>query len=181
MKITWLGQAGLLFETEGKMILIDPYFSNSVSIKDPEKYRRVKIKNEYLNLSPDVVICTHDHLDHTDLETLRNYFTYNSQITGLAPFSAWNKLKKFGGEKNNYVLFNEGTEWTEKGITFYAVHAEHSDKYGIGIVFTAEKKSYYITGDTLYNKKIFESLPDFKFYMTFLPINGMGIFLFNNF
>ena len=31
MKITWLGQAGLLFEIEDKTIVIDPYLSDSVA------------------------------------------------------------------------------------------------------------------------------------------------------
>ena len=35
MKITWLGQAGLLFETNGKTILIDPYLSDSVAQIEP--------------------------------------------------------------------------------------------------------------------------------------------------
>ena len=28
MKITWLGQAGLLFEIDGLKIMIDPYYPN---------------------------------------------------------------------------------------------------------------------------------------------------------
>ena len=35
MKITWLGQAGLLFETEKLTIMIDPYLSNSVEKINP--------------------------------------------------------------------------------------------------------------------------------------------------
>ena len=31
MKVTWLGQAGLLIETNGTKIMIDPYLSDSVS------------------------------------------------------------------------------------------------------------------------------------------------------
>lgn len=30
MKIKWIGQAGLLIEADGKIILVDPYLSNSV-------------------------------------------------------------------------------------------------------------------------------------------------------
>ena len=30
MKITWLGQAGLLLEKSGFVVLIDPYLSNGV-------------------------------------------------------------------------------------------------------------------------------------------------------
>lgn len=35
------------------------------------------------------------------------------------------------------------------------------------------KQKLYITGDTLYNKKIFDDLPD-DIYAVFLPINGVG-------
>ena len=38
MKLTWLGQAGLLFETDGKKILIDPYLSDSVVKVNPLNY-----------------------------------------------------------------------------------------------------------------------------------------------
>ena len=31
MQITWIGQAGLLFDMGDKKILIDPYLSNSVA------------------------------------------------------------------------------------------------------------------------------------------------------
>ena len=30
MKVTFLGQAGLLFDHDGLRIMVDPYFSNSV-------------------------------------------------------------------------------------------------------------------------------------------------------
>ena len=36
MKITWLGQAGLMFETDGKIIMIDPYLSDSVKEIEPQ-------------------------------------------------------------------------------------------------------------------------------------------------
>ena len=40
MKITWLGQAGLLFETEGMRIVVDPYLSNSVAVGVYEALRQ---------------------------------------------------------------------------------------------------------------------------------------------
>ena len=59
-------------------------------------------------------------------------------------------------------------------MTLRAVYAEHSDPTAIGVILTAEGKSYYITGDTLYNEKVFESLPDVELEAVFLPINGVG-------
>jgi len=63
--------------------------------------------------------------------------------------------------------------WTESGISFTAVKAEHSDEYAIGIIVDDGNKKYYITGDTLYNKEIFKDVPD-DIYAVFLPVNGAG-------
>ena len=75
---------------------------------------------------------------------------------------------------SNYVLFNNGTTWTEGKLTFTAVKAEHSDPYAIGVIISAEGKNYYVTGDTLYNEQVFESLPDIEIEAVFLPVNGVG-------
>ena len=43
MKITYLGQAGLLFESEQAKVMIDPYLSDSVGKINPNKKRRLPI------------------------------------------------------------------------------------------------------------------------------------------
>lgn len=173
MKITYLGQAGLLFETNKEKIIIDPYLSNSVAKVQSQNYRRVKIDESFLQIKPTVVICTHDHLDHLDKETLCHYFNENSNVLVLAPYNAWQKLREFGGN-NNYVMFNAGTTWTKGDISFRAVVAEHSDREAIGVIICAENKNYYVTGDTLYSEKVFDCLPKVEFEVVFLPINGFG-------
>lgn len=174
MKITWIGQAGLLFETENKKIIVDPYLSDSVAKVQPHNFRRINVDNRFLELKPDIIILTHNHLDHTDKETLCHYLDKKSEVIVLAPYSAWRETKKFGGFKNNYVLFESGTSWTEQNIVFRAVKAEHSDNYAIGVIISAERKNFYITGDTLYSERVFESMPKMKFEAVFLPINGTG-------
>ena len=173
MKITWLGQAGLMFETENKIILVDPYLSDNVKNFEPKNYRRVAIDERFLKINPDVIIITHNHLDHLDKETLKYYLTENVSCLVLAPNGSWQELRKFGGN-SNYVLFNNGTTWTEGKLTFTAVKAEHSDPYAIGVIINAEGKNYYVTGDTLYNEQVFESLPDVEIKAVFLPVNGVG-------
>lgn len=172
MKITFLGQAGLLFETNDKTIVIDPYLSNSVEKINFKNRRRQAIDERFLKIRPDVLIFTHDHPDHYDEETVKHYFRENSKILVLSPFSVWKEVKKFGGD-NNYVMFNAGTQWSEGGVVFRAIDAEHSDDYAIGVLLEAEEKKYYITGDTLYNEKIFHIVPE-GIYAIFLPINGAG-------
>ena len=70
MKITWLGQAGLLFESDEIRIMIDPYLSDSVRKIEPKKFRRVPVPEELFKIEPDIMIFTHNHLDHYDPETV---------------------------------------------------------------------------------------------------------------
>ena len=173
MKITWLGQAGLLFETCGKTVLIDPYLSDNVKNFEPKNYRRVPVDERFLNIKPDIIVITHNHLDHLDKETLKYYLTKEANCLVLAPNGSWQELRTFGG-KSNYVLFNAGTEWSAGDIRFTAVGAEHSDPNAIGVILSAEGKDYYVTGDTLYSERVFSSLPNRTPYAVFLPINGVG-------
>lgn len=174
IKITYLGQAGLLFETESKQILVDPYLSDSVAKIQPQNKRRQPIDERFLQIKPNIIVITHNHADHLDKETLAHYLSAESRVTVLASYSAWQEIRQFGGLKNNYVLFNDGTTWTEEGVMFRAVKAEHSDEYAIGVVITVENRNYYVTGDTLYSERVFESLPNTEFEAVFLPINGAG-------
>jgi L-ascorbate metabolism protein UlaG (beta-lactamase superfamily) len=94
-------------------------------------------------------------------------------MTVLSPLSVWQKARAF--KAHNNVQFNRGTSWTEYGFRFTAVKAEHSDVHAIGVIIEdlMENKVYYITGDTLYNNRIFGDLPE-KIDVIFLPINGVG-------
>jgi L-ascorbate metabolism protein UlaG (beta-lactamase superfamily) len=172
MKITWLSQAGLLFENENIKIMVDPYLSDSVEKINPKNYRRTPVDEAFLKIKPDVIICTHNHLDHVDPETLCHYLTEDSGIVVLAPEAACLETKKFGGN-NNYVKFNRHTSWTQNGVKFTAVKAEHSDVHPIGVIIDDGEKKYYVTGDTLYNEDIFQDIPE-DIDVLFLPINGVG-------
>ena len=172
MKITFLGQAGLLFELDGVRVMVDPYLSNSVQKVEPKNYRRLPIDESYFDIKPDILILTHNHLDHTDPETLERLFSKHSGIGVLASYNAWQTTRKFGGD-NNYIMFNRGTVWTEKGIKFEAVYAEHSDDKAVGVIISYDGRNYYITGDTLYNKRVINDI-NIPVDVVFLPINGVG-------
>lgn len=172
MKVTWIGQAGLLVEVDNKKIMIDPYLSDYVGNLDPAKHRRVPVLESLFDITPDVLLFTHDHIDHYDPDTAPRYLEKEGSITVLAPGTCWQKARQFGGG-HNYVLFDRGTEWTEGQVRFTAVTAVHSDDHAIGVVIEAEGKCIYITGDTLYSRKIFPELPQ-NIDAVFLPVNGVG-------
>ena len=172
MKITYLGQAGLLFEANGLTIMIDPYLSDSVKAVNPNNYRRVPVDERLFEIKPDVMVFTHNHLDHYDPKTVEKFITQDSKMLVLAPQSVWGEVRKRGGS-NNYVQFNRHTSWTENGIRFAAVKAEHSDPTPIGVIIDDGEKKYYVTGDTLYNEEIFGDIPE-DIFAVFLPVNGVG-------
>ncbi len=174
MKITWIGQAGLLIESAKATVIIDPYLSDSVGAVNPEKHRRVPVDESLFDIEPNMILFTHNHLDHYDPESAERYLAKSTPKTVLCPSSVWSEARKNGGN-NNYVRFDVGTEWSEYGLRFRAVRAVHSDDFAIGFVIeeTATGKKIYVTGDTLYNADIFPTLPS-DLFAVLLPVNGMG-------
>ena len=177
MKVTWITQAGLLFDNGKMKMLVDPYLSDSVGKRNPEKHRRIPVDESVFDIEPDVIMITHDHLDHLDPETLERFLAPGRKpVTVLAPENAYRKLLEFGG-KHNYVLLAPHSVWSEGGVTFYSVKAEHSDRSAAGFIIDDGNKTYYVSGDTLYNYDVIDdvlSLVESGVDYAFLPINGVG-------
>jgi len=93
--------------------MIDPYLSDSVQKIEPQNYRRVPVDTSVYGIKPDIMIFTHNHLDHYDPETAEKFITEDSSITVLSPKSVYSEVRKRGGS-NNYILFNRHTSWTEE-------------------------------------------------------------------
>jgi L-ascorbate metabolism protein UlaG (beta-lactamase superfamily) len=177
MKVTWLGQAGLAFENENVRIMVDPYLSDSLSSRGEMFKRRLPVNEELFEYSPNVILITHEHEDHLNMETLiRVAENAKSPITFLAPESWQEKLKELG-TNHNYVMLNAHSVWSEKGVTFYATRAEHSDRCAVGFIIDDGRKTYYVSGDTLYNYDVLDDvleLVEDGVDIAFLPINGKG-------
>ncbi len=172
MKIKWITQAGLTMEADGKKIIIDPYLSDSCERLNPLSKRRMPIDQAVLNDKYDIVIFTHNHLDHTDPDTYPIILNKEHSKLVIAPWSSYLTVRELKGN-NNYVSFRPGTVWTEGNIKFTSIKAEHSDLDAIGVLIEYEGKKYYVTGDTLYNKEVVESAPKNADYV-FVPVNGVG-------
>ncbi len=97
MKITWLGQAGLFLETSEIKIMVDPYLSDSAKKRNPRSWRRMPVDEKFFEESVDVIVITHNHIDHLDPETLERFLDTDRSLTVLAPYHAWQELRKLGG------------------------------------------------------------------------------------
>ena len=164
MKIRFLGQSGYIIKTEKTEIIIDPYLSDSVN-RVAGRPRTLPIPINPQNISCQAVICTHNHLDHLDPDTV-------AQINDEQFFIATNEgkieLNKLG--KNNVVSLNVGESTVVGDIEITAVFADHTVE-AFGLIVKAENKTLYFSGDTLYNEKLFD-IAKYHPDITFICING---------
>ena len=69
LRIKWLGQSGYILSDGKTTICIDPYLSDCVNrIANRPRTRAVPFNPE--DLKADVLICTHNHLDHIDVDAI---------------------------------------------------------------------------------------------------------------
>ncbi len=173
MKVTWLGQSGLLFETDRIKVVVDPYLSTPKE----GRVRNIPADERYYDIKPDVILITHSHAYHLDEETLTRYLSDDGgNITVLTGARAYEKIKPIANG-HNIVMLTPHTVWSEGGITFYAVKAEHTERDAVGFILDDGDKTYYISGDTLYNFDVIDDCLDLVedgVDYAFLPINGRG-------
>ena len=164
MIIRFLGQSGYVLETENSRILIDPYLSDSVS-RIVGRPRLLPIPIDPKTVSCDGVICTHNHPDHLDPDTV-------SQFADTQFFVTTNEGKEvlLGSGKSNVQALSQNEAVTIGDFTLTAVFAAHTVE-AFGLVVQAEGKTLYFSGDTLFDEQLFE-IARFHPDATFICING---------
>ena len=174
MKVTWLTQAGLLFENDRITVLVDPYLSDACEV---DGKRRIPADESFFEVEPDVILITHSHPYHLDKATLDRFLNRGGkEVTVLAGGSAYKMLRSYG-YSHNIVLLTPHSVWSECGVTFYSVKAEHSERDAVGYILDDGEKTYYVSGDTLYNFDVIDDCLDLVedgVDYAFLPINGRG-------
>lgn len=164
MNIRFLGQSGYLVKTDRTAVIIDPYLSDSVN-RVAGRPRLLPVPLDPAEISCDAVICTHDHLDHLDPDTVEKIPAGQFFITTVG---GCKKLASLG--QTNAVSLEVGEGMTVGDIALEAVFADHTVE-AFGLLLRAEGMTLYFSGDTLYNEKLFDvkaARPD----IAFLCING---------
>jgi len=164
MIIRFLGQSGYLIKTNNSEIIIDPYLSDSVN-RVAGRPRLLPIPLNPSDIFCDAVICTHDHLDHLDPDTVTEISADQLFITTKG---GRNKLTALG--KKNVIALTEGESVTVGDFELTAVFADHTVE-AFGIIVKAEGKAFYFSGDTLYNERLFD-IKNYSPDITFICING---------
>ena len=165
MYVTWIGQSGYILTDGVTEICIDPYLSNVVD-RIAHRGRMVEAPIAPEDLNSEIVVCTHNHLDHVDIDAIPLMKKDNK--TFLAPTDAQKQLKECGVE--NYIAFDEGDTYSFGDFKLTAVFADHSVP-AIGVVVEHKGVKLYFSGDTEYNEKL-EKLKEMNIDVMFICING---------
>lgn len=164
MKIKFLGQSGYVLQSGNTEIIIDPYLSDSVN-RVASRPRTLPIPLNPQAIDCGAVICTHNHLDHLDPDTVTEI---NEKQFYITTNEGKEELKKLGRE--NAAALNVGDSIKVGDFQITAVFADHTVE-AFGLIVQAENKTLYFSGDTLYNEKLFE-IAEYRPDITFICING---------
>jgi L-ascorbate metabolism protein UlaG (beta-lactamase superfamily) len=155
LKVTFIGHGSLMFTFGGKVIHIDPYSKVADYTKMPKA---------------DVILLTHEHLDHLDLKALNPVRTQKTLVVLTQTCS-----KQVGG-----MVMNNGDTKIIEGLKIEAVPAYniihkrdgqpfHPKGIGNGYIITFGDKRVYVAGDT-------ENIPEMKglkgIDIAFLPMSA---------
>ena len=172
--VWWLGQAGYIFRSNDITIVIDPYLSDSAAIGAPEFSRLYPVPISPSMLQVDVFLITHDHLDHLDPETIRQY-RYKNTTKFVAPHLAAKKLVHIGIPIEQINVLHVGEDYKFKGVCISAVFTipggvDVLDTIGYFIEFENGLTVYH-TSDTQFHPLLLEAAPKNPNLML-VPING---------
>ncbi|MFM8347557.1 MAG: MBL fold metallo-hydrolase [Bacteroidota bacterium] len=184
--IWWLGQSGFLLHWNGRMVLFDPYLSDSLTEKyaatdKPHVRMSERVMDPGLLTGIDIVTSSHNHTDHLDAATLNTILAHNPGISMVIPEAnrdfvadrlGFDRAFPFGIDDRKQVTIGE--------FTFTGVPAAHNDierdAQGrccyLGYLVRFGKWTVFHSGDTLYHDGLVDILSPAKPDVAFLPING---------
>lgn len=182
----WLGQSGYLVTYKGERILLDPYLSDSLTVKyantnKPHVRMSERVIDPALLKNISAVTSSHNHTDHLDGETLTPLLKNNPRIKFIIPEAN----RKFVCDRVKCdelfpVGLDDGGSVTIGSFTFFGVPAKHNeiekDDEGrcrfMGYVISFGRWTIYHSGDTLLYEGMEELLKPYNIDVALLPING---------
>lgn len=146
--VNWIGQAGFVFKSAGGATLcVDPYLSNSI-----EKYEGLENRRMWWPAFPlerffvDAVFLTHDHLDHTDPETLPMIEGY-CKPRYFAPATSAAHMRAMGIRDEAIQTIHIGDSIAFQDLRLRPVYAKHTED-SVGLLLETAGIKVYLTGDT---------------------------------
>ena len=186
LHVWWLGQSGFLLKQAGAVLLLDPYLSDSLTLKYAATDKR-HVRMTERCVAPErlcgigTVVASHLHTDHLDAATLQPLALSNPGLKLLLPHPIIAEAKARLGDADVQLLGLDAGETTEHdGWKITGVISAHNDlkKDALGrchyLGFSIQRGDYviYHSGDTLWHDGLVPVLAPLVCDLMLLPING---------
>lgn len=173
--ITWLGQMGLMVRIGGVALLIDYFASDILDRQTPVPIPVDKIRDV------DVIIGTHDHVDHIDHGAWRIWAKTCPNASFVFPAAHVHTVTEDGIAPARQIPIDAGEHVTLGNVTIHAIPAAHEflekDEQGrcpcLQYIIEGSGVRLYHAGDTLRYEGMLPTLQAFgPIDAVLLPING---------
>jgi L-ascorbate metabolism protein UlaG (beta-lactamase superfamily) len=182
----WLGQSGFLLKWRGRVLVFDPYLSDSLS----KKYagtNREHVRMTARCIDPArlemvaVVTSSHNHTDHLDAETLIPLARANPNLRLILPEANIEFARqRLGAGAPELIGVNDGGSVEAAGFQFRGIPSAHNeierDAQGrclyLGFIVRFGPWTIYHSGDTRWHEGLPRLLIDHRPDIVLLPING---------
>ncbi len=177
--IDWLGQSGFRYHFPiaggAVRVCVDPYLSHAMS-GGKTRERLTPIVIPASRLRADLVVTTHDHIDHFDEITLRP-LAERPNVIFAGPSSCRDHWRAMGLPPERFLRLDQGESLEVAGVRLTATYADHSSgdrRDAIGVLAEAGGFRVYQTGDSEYNERLVAGARGLAPDLLTLPINGRG-------
>ena len=180
--ISWLGQAGFALRAGRATALLDAFLASH----EARLYEPSFPPSAATDL--DVVLCTHEHIDHFDGESAPGIAAASPSAVFVVPTPIVDMVTEAGISGDRVVGLQPGETAEIAGLTIRAVPAKHGitmeDAYGfgeelsgglvrfLGYVVESEGLRLYHAGDTIHYEGMETELRELAIDVAILPING---------
>lgn len=179
-----LGQVGVAIGGPTGILYVDPYLTDSDGAGGTlERTFPPPMRPEEIN-NASAVLLTHDHIDHTDPDTLLPLAKASPEASFVAPFTSRDTLVEAGPDAGRITVPEVGEPFEVAGARVTAVPSahtelEHDPERGhpyLGYVVEWNGVAVYHAGDTVVHDGLVEALRGRRVDVAFLPINGRDWF-----
>lgn len=150
--VKWLGQGGFSIALGDKHLVIDPYLSDSVIELDGFK-RLPPIPVAPGLLEADLILTTHDHMDHLDPETIGK--TRFDRHLYAGPETCARHYRELGIPEERIRPLHRGDCLHLGDARLFGVFADHTED-SIGLVVAYHGVTMYFVGDSLFHERLSE-------------------------
>ena len=151
-RLFWTGQAGFVIKSaEGKLLGIDLYLSECVEpVEGHVGYHRLMPQIlGYDDLQFDVMIATHYHRDHFDIDAMPALMS-NGHTRLLCAYDCVDDVKRLGIDETRVTYVKPGDTYEIDGFKLSFIHSDHGAgaPLEVGAIVTVDNKHILEVGDT---------------------------------